>query len=34
MKKIREVEEREKEIKKMWEEKLKDKNKKEVNKWL
>jgi hypothetical protein len=34
MKKIREVEEREKEIKKIWEEKLKDKNKKEVNKWL
>jgi len=34
MKKIREVEEREKEIKKMWEEKLKDKSKKEVNKWL
>jgi len=34
MKKIREVEEREKEIKRMWEEKLKDKSKKEVNKWL
>ena len=34
MKKTREVEEREKEIKKMWEEKLKDKSKKEVNKWL
>jgi len=34
MKKIRDVEEREKEIKKMWEEKLKDKSKKEVNKWL